>query len=82
MKIVQVDWIDITNSVNWHYQDELDSFVTDEKEKLVTQVGYLYEEDENQVVLLDSYFLNKEMYGNAHKIPRGCIVAIHELRKK
>jgi len=82
MKLVQVDWIDITASVNWHFQDELDAFVTDDTERLVHQVGYLYEEDENQIVLLDCYFDNKLMYGNAHKIPRGCVVEIFELRKK
>ena len=82
MKLVQVDWIDITHSVNWHYQDELDTFVMDDKEKVVHQVGYLYEEDENQIILLDSYFDDKHLYGNAHKIPRGCVIEVFELRKK
>lgn len=82
MKIVQVDWIDITSSINWHSQNKLDKWVTEESEKLVHQIGYLYEEDENQIVLLDSYFDNKEMYGNATKIPKGCIISVTELRKK
>ncbi len=82
MKLVQVDWIDITASLDWHTQNKLDAFITDDKGNIVHQIGYLYEEDEHQVVLLDSYFEDKSKYGTIHRIPKGCILAVIELRKK
>ena len=74
MKIVLITWRDISGMFGWHSQSQLDNFITDDKESLVHQVGYLYEEDEEQVVLLDSYFEDKNKFGTIHKIPKGCIV--------
>lgn len=82
MKLVQVDWVDIHASLDWHTQNKLDAFITDDKANLVHQVGYLYEEDENQIVLLDSFFDDKSKYGTIHRIPKGCVVGVFELRKK
>ncbi len=79
MKLVIVTWRDITASLDWHTLNKLDAFITDQKENLVHQVGYLYEEDDDQLVLLDSYFADKSKYGTIHKIPRGCVVDIKTL---
>lgn len=79
MKKVIVKWRDITASLDWHTQNKLDAFITDDRANLVHQIGYLYEEDENQVVLVDSYFEDGSKWGTIHRIPRGCIVDIKEL---
>ena len=78
MKIVQVTWVDIVSDDGWHTQNRLDNYIHKDN-KTVRQVGYLYEEDEEQVVLLNSYFTKKDMFGDITKIPRGCIVSIDEL---
>lgn len=76
MKIALVIWTDITSKSGWHTQSQLDKFTTDDIENEVQQVGFVLEEDENQIVLLDSYFTSKETFGSATKIPKGCIKSI------
>jgi len=76
---ILVRWRDITVSTGWIVQDELDSFVMDEEEAVVNQVGFLYEEDEQQIVLLNSYFSGKDLLGDVTKIPRGCVIEMKKL---
>jgi len=76
---ILVRWRDITVSTGWIDQESLDTFVMDEDEAIVIQVGFLYEEDEQQIVLLNSYFHGKDLLGDVTKIPRGCILSITKL---
>lgn len=78
MKKVEIKWKDITSHDEWHTADEVDKFVNDD-EGIVSQLGYIYEEDENQIVLLDAYFVNKDLFGTIHKIPKGCVISVTEL---
>ena len=78
MKKVLVKWNDITHDSGWHDMDEVDKFINDD-DNIVYQIGFLYESDEDQIVLLDSYFEKKELFGTIHKIPKGCILDIREL---
>lgn len=71
MKIVEITWVDIEFSGGWHDQDEADNFITENKNRKITQIGYLYEEDENQLVLIDSF--TGDAYGTIHVFPKGCI---------
>jgi hypothetical protein len=80
MKRVEIIWVDIVSYDGWKDMDELDRFITNHNP--VVQIGYLYEEDENQIVLLDSYFQEKDTFGGIHIIPRGCILSITELIPK
>jgi len=78
---VIVKWRDITTSgLGWSEQNEVDDFVTDENEAIVYQVGFLYEEDEHQIVLIDSYFHGKSLWGNVTKIPKGCVLEIKKIK--
>ena len=76
---VLVRWRDITVSTGWIEQDALDSFVMDSEESIVHQVGFLYEEDEDQIVLLNSFFSGKDLLGDVTKIPKGCVIQIIKL---
>lgn len=71
-----VTCIDISTKQGWINQEECDSFISDESENIVYQAGFLYEQDEKQVVLLNSYFHNQDLLGDVTKIPRGCIIEI------
>jgi hypothetical protein len=78
---VIVKWRDITTSgLGWSEQNEVDIFITDEDENIVYQVGFLYEQDENQIVLIDSYFHGKSLWGNVTKIPMGCVLEIKKIK--
>jgi hypothetical protein len=77
VKIVEVIWIDIRSDSGWRTLNQLETFITSKNP--VRQVGYLYEQDDDQIVLLDSYFQEKDLYGGVHTIPRGCIVSITEI---
>lgn len=78
MKLVRVIWEDITSSSGWHLNGQLDTFIT--TNGTVHQVGYLYEyDDPDYIVLLDSYFPNGSAWGAPTKIPRGTIKSIEEL---
>jgi len=80
-EIVLVKWKDITTSgLGWVDQNEVDLFVTDDQEGIVYQVGFLYEEDEHQIVLIDSYFHGKSLWGNVTKIPKGCVIEIKKIK--
>lgn len=74
-----VTWVDITTKHGWISQDELDEFIMDDLENRVYQVGFIYEEDDNQICLLNSYFANCELMGDLTKIPKGAIVDIKRL---
>jgi len=78
-KPVLVKWYDISTQSGWKEQEEIDTFVMDEKENLVFQVGFLYEEDERQICLLNSYFSGRDLLGDITKIPKGCVVEIKHL---
>ena len=82
LKPVLVEWRDIVYSHGWNSQKKFDRFTTDDTGNVVVNVGYLVEEDEDQVVLVDSYFLDRSAYGTIHKIPKGCIISIKELFEK
>lgn len=78
MKPVEITWVDIEElSGGWHDQDEVDKFISEVKNRTVTHIGYLYEEDEEYIVLLDSFA--GEDYGTLNIIPRGCIKSIKHL---
>lgn len=79
MKPVKVTWRDITSRDGWHNPIELEDFIGDTKESTVFQVGFLYEDDGDDVVLVDSYFQGKDTYGVITKIPKGCVVEIKDL---
>ncbi len=79
LRKVEVIWKDITGRPGWHEQDDVDVFVMDKDENIVYQVGYLYEEDEEQVCLVNSYFEDKDLLGDVTKIPRGVVVSIKYL---
>ena len=77
---VLVKWLDITVKSGWHSQDEIDEFCMDRDERIVYQSGFLYEEDDEQVCLLNSYFMNKDLLGDLTKIPKGAILEIIKLK--
>lgn len=81
-KIVSLKWIDISETTSeWRSLDELEEFITDKKSKICHQVGLLFEEDENQIVLLSAYFPDEDLYGTTTIIPRGCIIERKEYGK-
>lgn len=79
LKPVLVTWRDITSREGWHDPIALEDFIGDTKEATVYQVGFLYEDDGDEVVLIDSYFAGKDLYGTITKIPKGCVIEIKEL---
>lgn len=79
-KLVIIIWRDIVYDAGWHTQKQFDDFVTKEDHDLVNQVGFVVEDDENQIVIVDSYFQDSSAYGTIHKIPKGCIVSMKELK--
>jgi len=78
MKKVEIIWRDILSQNEWVSQEDLDNFITKSHDE-VYQIGYLYEEDDEQLVLITNYFKGKDLYGTVHRIPRGCIVEIKYL---
>jgi hypothetical protein len=79
MKRVEVTWIDIRSDDGWRTLNKLEKFITGDN--TVKQIGFLHEEDEEQIVLLDSYFEDGTLFGGVHTIPRGCIKSIIELKE-
>lgn len=77
MKKVEVVWRDITyKNTGWSHTNEVDDFIKDSNENTVYQLGYVYRETEDLLVLVDSYFLDDKNFGTIHKIPKGCIISV------
>lgn len=82
MKRVEVIWRDITyKSAGWLHANDVDDFMNNKNENMVMQLGYIYKETDDLVVITDSYFLDDvtPIFGAIHKIPRGTIISITEL---
>lgn len=79
LKPVLLVWKDIVYSEGWNSQKKFDKFTTNTGHNVVRQLGFLVEDDEDQVVIVDSYFTDESAYGTIHKIPKGCIISITPL---
>jgi hypothetical protein len=79
MKRVEVKWVDIQMKGGWHTMAQLDKFISNTNQRTVTHLGYVYEETETELVLLDAYFLDKSQFGTIHTIPKGCIIEMKEI---
>lgn len=81
MKPHLIKWIDITHDSGWHTVEEFNNYVTDKRENLVTQLGFIYSQDRRMTIIVDSWIgVGDDMqYGVIHKIPTDCIVEIKEL---
>lgn len=73
--IVEIKWLDIAESSNqWQSLTKLEKFITNRKGCIVRQVGFLFEEAEDQIAILSSYFPDDDLYGTCNVIPKGCIL--------
>lgn len=80
MKIVEVVWVDIEELAGgWHDLDEVEEHINNEDGRTARMVGYLLEEDETKIVLVDSK-LGSKFYGTVNVIPRGCITELTVIR--
>ena len=72
-----IEWKDITSSDGWHTLNALEKFITDEKNGVCKMIGFVYEEDEKQLVLVDSTITvsGQKQFGTIHIIPKGCIIS-------
>jgi hypothetical protein len=80
MRPVLIEWKDIVYDAGWHTQKQFDDWVTNGKHQVVKQLGFLLEDEDNQLVIVDSYFEDRSAYGTIHKIPKGCVVSMTDLR--
>jgi len=80
MKRVEVVWRDITyKDVGWIHRNDIEDFINDGKENIITQLGYIYRETDQLLILTDSYCMDERTYGTIHKIPKGCIISVTEI---
>lgn len=92
MKAYLIVWEDITHDAGWHSAEELNEYINDKKENIVTQLGFIYSQNEKMTIVVDSWIgelpkagnLKIEIedpiqYGVIHKIPTGCILKIQEV---
>lgn len=77
-KIVLVEWIDSFGSHAWI--PRIDAMET--KPSKCYSVGYLLKEDENYIVLSQSYDPQVENVGNVLSIPVKVVISMTQLRKK
>lgn len=80
MKAYLIVWEDITHDAGWHSAEELNEYINDKKENIVTQLGFIYSQNEKMTIVVDSWIGEGEIqYGVIHKIPTGCILKIQEV---
>ncbi len=79
-KRVEIVWIDvIATDTGWHTEEYIEEWISNEPTEVI-QVGLLYRDTEDFVVILDSSFTGKGFLGAATKIPKGMIVSMKELK--
>jgi len=70
---VYIKWVDIiATDSGWHTREELEEWELNEPDT-VTQVGFLYKETKDYVILIDSY-ITEDYVGAATKIPKSNII--------
>lgn len=75
-KIAIVTWEDVISSdQNW--REESDGLEwSDNETGLVSQVGYLLDQDENHILLVDSFFPDGDTIGAITRIPASLVRSI------
>lgn len=72
---VWVVWDDAEGEAGWSDEPHLPLQPT-----LATSIGFLVRDEENYVLLADSYFPNSKVIGGTNKIPKKMIVEMIELQ--
>ena len=83
LKLVEVEWIDITNENSWVDFEDLEKSIAKEQAQTCLSVGYLHKKDAKWVVILPTVILKD---GNIDRcgfelIPAGCIIRIRHIRR-
>jgi hypothetical protein len=78
--VLFVAWTDvIQGAVGWEsMEDRLDD--ADNRSGIVHQTGFLIEETEDNIIIVDSYLNDEDMVGSYHKIPKSIIIQRLELK--
>lgn len=51
MNVVEIKWIDsVRDATDWSFPEEIE-----EKDSLISSVGYLWKEDENSIIIIQSF---------------------------
>ncbi len=83
LRLVAVEWIDITNENSWVDWEDLDREIAKEKKSVATSVGYLYSRDKKWLVILPTIMSKegkKERVGY-ELIPAGCVKRVRYLKE-
>lgn len=73
-------WLDIIQGeTGWRTLDEALS-AADDQDGRVHQLGFIIDDTEDHVIILDSYFITDDTVGTTHKIPRKIIESITYLQ--
>ena len=65
-----IEWYDAESEVTWATEAEMDEWC--KQLSMATEVGWVYEEDKDIIVLVTSFF-GDGTFGNRTKIPKGMI---------
>lgn len=77
MKLVFVEWVDCSGSIDtaWRNDTYMDTFV--EKDERIYDVGFVYHEDKESLVLVGGYSIPQDTYETVYhrevKIPKAVI---------
>ena len=79
-----IEWVDAESDVTWEDHDRIAEW--GKKECLVTEIGFVIYEDENQIVITNQLTSDKQR-GNRTKIPKALIkkrqkIKVQFVRKK
>jgi hypothetical protein len=81
-KIAIVIWEDVVASdQNWRSEDEGIDW-SDNEPGLVNQVGYLLDQDEKYILLMDSFFACSDTIGSLTRIPVSLVRSIKIIEPK
>lgn len=81
-KIAIVVWEDIVaTDNNWRTEDDGIHW-SDSESGLVSQVGYLLDQDDKYIVLMDSFFQEGDMIGSVTRIPLVTVKSIKLIEHK
>jgi hypothetical protein len=82
LKLEVIIWEDISQAPEtWSSAGDIELWYKDEAECLVDQVGYVIFEDNNNLLIADSYIESQQAYGNVHKIPKAVIRSRQHLNR-
>jgi hypothetical protein len=81
MRLVKVEWVDISDESKWFELSEVEKWATTKFRERMISVGFLIFQNDNFIVVAADYYPTEKMFNNLNMIPRTNVRKITTIRR-